>query len=100
MAGVHGFGILQWFWIFLMAMYKEQWILVKAFSYRKVGKFNQNMKDKIMDDTFNLSTPFMYLSDDRKASKHNLTLNHTIPAFNDPDKEAFWKQYGKRRKCW
>ena len=29
-----------------------------------------------------------------------LTLYHTTPIFNDPEKEAFWKHYGKRRKCW
>ena len=29
-----------------------------------------------------------------------LTLYHTIPMFNDPDKEAIEKHYGKRRKCW
>ena len=29
-----------------------------------------------------------------------LTLHHTIWTFNDPDKEVFWKQCGKRRKCW
>ena len=30
----------------------------------------------------------------------SLTLYHTIPTINDPLKEAFWKQCGKRRKCW
>ena len=29
-----------------------------------------------------------------------LTLYHTIPTFNDPEKVAFWKHCGKRRKCW
>ena len=29
-----------------------------------------------------------------------LTLYHTIPIFNNLEKEAFWKQCGKRRKCW
>ena len=29
-----------------------------------------------------------------------LTLYHTIPTFNNPDKEAFWKDCGKQRKCW
>ena len=29
-----------------------------------------------------------------------LTLYHTITTFNDPEKEAFWKHCGKRRKCW
>ena len=32
--------------------------------------------------------------------KMNLTLYHTIPTFNDPEKEGFWKHCGKRRKCW
>ena len=30
----------------------------------------------------------------------SLTLYHRIPTVNNPEKEAFWKQYGKRRKCW
>ena len=30
----------------------------------------------------------------------SLTLYHTIPTFNDPEEVAFWKHYGKRRKCW
>ena len=29
-----------------------------------------------------------------------LTLYNTIPTFNDPEKESFWKHCGKRRKCW
>ena len=29
-----------------------------------------------------------------------LTLYHTIPTFNDPGNEAFWKHCRKRRKCW
>ena len=29
-----------------------------------------------------------------------LTLYHTIPTLNDPEKEGFWKHFGKRRKCW
>ena len=29
-----------------------------------------------------------------------LIFYNTIPTFNDPEKEAFWKYYGKRRKCW
>ena len=29
-----------------------------------------------------------------------LTLYRTIPTFNDPKIEAFWKNWGKRRKCW
>ena len=29
-----------------------------------------------------------------------LTLYHTIPTFIDPEKEAFWKHWGKSRKCW
>ena len=29
-----------------------------------------------------------------------LTLYHTISTLNDPEKEAFWKHCGKRRKCW
>ena len=29
-----------------------------------------------------------------------LTLYHAITTFNDPDKEACWKHYGKKRKCW
>ena len=29
-----------------------------------------------------------------------LTLYHTIPTFNDPSKEPFWKHCEKRRKCW
>ena len=29
-----------------------------------------------------------------------LTLYHTILTFNDPDKEAFLKHCGKKRKCW
>ena len=29
-----------------------------------------------------------------------LTLYHTITTFNDPEERAFWKHYGKRRKCW
>ena len=28
-----------------------------------------------------------------------LTLYHTIPPFNDLEEKAFWKCYGKRRKC-
>ena len=28
------------------------------------------------------------------------TFYHTIPTFNDPEKEAFRKHCGKRRKCW
>ena len=30
---------------------------------------------------------------------NSLTLYHTIPTFNDPDKDAFCKHCGKRRKC-
>ena len=30
----------------------------------------------------------------------NLTHYHTIPTFNAPEKEAFRKHCGKRRKCW
>ena len=29
-----------------------------------------------------------------------LSLYHTIPTFNDLQKEAFWKHCRKRRKCW
>ena len=29
-----------------------------------------------------------------------LTLYHTISTFNNPEDGAFWKHYGKRRKCW
>ena len=29
-----------------------------------------------------------------------LTLNHTIPTFNDTEKETLRKHCGKRRKCW
>ena len=29
-----------------------------------------------------------------------LILYHRIPNFNDPEKEAFRKHSGKRRKCW
>ena len=29
-----------------------------------------------------------------------LTHYHTIPTFNNPEGEAFWKHWGKRRKCW
>ena len=29
-----------------------------------------------------------------------LTLYHTIPTFNDPEKEGFRKHCGKKRKCW
>ena len=32
--------------------------------------------------------------------KTYLTLYHTIPTFNDPEKEALWKHWGKRRKHW
>ena len=28
------------------------------------------------------------------------TVYHTVPTFNDPGKEAFWKHCQKRRKCW
>ena len=24
----------------------------------------------------------------------------TIPTFNKPEREGFWKQYGERTKCW
>ena len=30
----------------------------------------------------------------------SLTLYHTIPTFNDPKKESFWKHCGKWTKCW
>ena len=33
-------------------------------------------------------------------SFRDLTLNHTIPTFNNPEKEASWKCYGKKRKYW
>ena len=29
-----------------------------------------------------------------------IILYHTIPTFNDPEKEAFWKHCAKRKKCW
>ena len=29
-----------------------------------------------------------------------LTLYHTIPSFNNPEKDAFSKHCGKGRKCW
>ena len=29
-----------------------------------------------------------------------LTLYHIMPNFNDPEKEAFRKHCGKRKKCW
>ena len=29
-----------------------------------------------------------------------LTLYHTIPTFNNLEKEDFWKHCGKRQKCW
>ena len=29
-----------------------------------------------------------------------LTLYHTILTYNDPKIEAFWKHWGKKRKCW
>ena len=32
-------------------------------------------------------------------SKGALTLYHTIPTFNDPEKKAFWNHCMKRRKC-
>ena len=32
------------------------------------------------------------------GSSSHLTLYHTIPTSNDPEKEAFRKQTGKRRK--
>ena len=35
-----------------------------------------------------------------EKEKWLLTLYHTIPTFNDLEKEAFWKQWGLRRKCW
>ena len=28
------------------------------------------------------------------------SLNHTIPTYNDPEKEVFRKHCEKRRKCW
>ena len=31
---------------------------------------------------------------------NGLTHNQTIFTFNDPEKEASWKQREKRRKCW
>ena len=34
------------------------------------------------------------------VSGNGLTLSHTIPTFNDPEKKAFRKYCGKRRKCW
>ena len=33
-------------------------------------------------------------------SHKSLTLYHTIPTFNNSEKETFWKHCGKRRKCW
>ena len=38
--------------------------------------------------------PFYYIA------SSCLTLYHTIPTFNHPWIEAFWKHCGKRRKCW
>ena len=35
-----------------------------------------------------------------RLPKKITTLYHTMPTFNDPEKEAFWKHCGKRRKCW
>ena len=29
-----------------------------------------------------------------------LTLYHTIPSFNDHEKEGFLEHCGKRKKCW
>ena len=40
-----------------------------------------------------MSTPAQY-------SVLKKTLYHTIPTFNNPDKESFCKHCGKRRKCW
>ena len=32
--------------------------------------------------------------------RKELTLNHTIPTFNNLGKESFRKHRGKKRKCW
>ena len=40
-----------------------------------------------------------YLMHVRKVFS-GLILYHKVPTFNDPKKEAFWKQCWKRRNCW
>ena len=34
------------------------------------------------------------------TTEQNFRLYHTIPTFNNPEKVAFRKHFGKRRKCW
>ena len=42
----------------------------------------------------------MYIAFGKQYGFNSFTLYHTIPTFNDPEKEAFRKHYEKRRKCW
>ena len=34
------------------------------------------------------------------STLYQFTLYNTIPSFNNPGTESFWKHCGKRRKCW
>ena len=51
--------------------------------------------DQIRAGLLNGGFTFIFL-----VSITELTLNLTIPTFNDPEEKAFLKHCGKRRKCW
>ena len=51
---------------------------------------------------FSQCFPHRYLFNKSKCGimcGNELTLYHTTPTFNDPEKVAFWKHCGKRRNC-
>ena len=35
-----------------------------------------------------------------RSGKSWIFLYHSVPTFNNPQKESFWNHSGKRRKCW
>ena len=71
-------------------------------------------KERFMRASYNYNPFFIYRfpADSETLERHgipsdkylkqvsDLTLNHTIPSFNDPTQEGFGKHCGNRRKCW
>ena len=59
-------------------------------------------EENIILFTWNLSSAnaFNFVETKIMSFGKELTLYHTIPTFNNPEKEAFRIHWGERRKCW
>ena len=75
--------------------------LTSTFSFSHNVFYSSEIKFQFLDRiNFAICKYFQFGLSTISLFGKELTLYHTIPTFNDPEREGFWKHCGKRRKCW